>query len=340
MSGIEHANGHKPLALSHLVDPSFASVSRADPAEYDFDLAAVLRAVVQLRSVAPEDAFSSSYLGAEREGNAILVGADGLYLTIGYLINEAEHILLGSEDTEVTAAQVLAYDYASGFGLLRATSSLGAAPIELGDSSTVREKSWQIAAARGGVGQAIKAEVVSKREFAGYWEYLLDEAIFTAPPHAHWSGAALIDSSSGRLVGLGSLFVQDAALHDGPSAGNMFIPIDLYKEIIDDLLTHGRQPGPVRPWLGIYSVQALGRVLISSLSQRGPAAEAGIEPGDVVLAVNDGEVGSIAEMYRRIWQAGPAGATIELRLQRDADVVHIAVVSANRESLMKNPSRH
>ena len=339
MSGIEHANGHKPLALSHLVDPNFSNVTRADPAEYEFDLARVLRAVVQLRSFAPDDAFSSSYLGTEREGNAILVGGDGLYLTIGYLINEAEQVLLGSEDTEVTPAQVLAYDYESGFGLLRATSALGADPIELGDSSAVQEKSWLIAAARGGVGQAIKAEVVSTREFAGYWEYLLDVAIFTAPPHAHWSGAALIDTT-GCLVGLGSLFVQDAAPEGGPSAGNMFIPISLYKDIVEVLLTHGRRPGPVRPWLGIYSVQALGRVLISSISQRGPAGAAGVEPGDVVLAVNDREVGSIAEMYRRIWQVGPAGATIELKLLRDASIVRIDVVSGDRESFMKPPLAH
>ena len=339
MSGIEHANGHKPLALSHLVDPAFANARRADPSEYDFDLAAVLRAVVQLRSVAPEDAFSASYLGTEREGNAILVDSDGLYLTIGYLINEAEHVLLGSEDSETTPAQVLAYDYESGFGLLRAASTLGAAPIALGDSSTVREKTWLIAAARGGVSQAIKAEVVSMREFAGYWEYLLDEAIFTAPPHAHWSGAGLIDAS-GRLVGLGSLFVQDAAPRGGPSAGNMFIPIDLYKDVVGDLLTHGRRPGPTRPWLGIYSVQALGRVLISSISRPGPAAAAGIEPGDVVLAINDGEVTSIAQMYRRLWQTGPAGTTVAMKLLRDADVVRIDVVSADRESLMKNPRAH
>ncbi len=339
MSGIERANGHKPPALSYLVDPNFANARRVEPAECGFDLAVVLRAVVQLRAVAPDDAFSASYLGTEREGSAILVGSDGLYLTIGYLINEAEHVLLGAENSETTPAQVVAYDYESGFGLLRAASTLGASPIALGDSATVREKAWLVAAARGGVGQAIRAEVVSVREFAGYWEYLLDEAIFTAPPHAHWSGAGLIDAS-GRLVGLGSLFVQDAAPRDGPSAGNMFIPINLYKDIVGDLLTHGRRPGPARPWLGIYSVQALGRVLIGSISRRGPAAAAGIAPGDVVLAVNDDEVTSIAQMYRRIWRTGPAGATVALKLLRDAGVVRIDVVSGDRESLMKNPRAH
>lgn len=339
MSGIEHANGHKPLALSHLVDPNVANAKRPDQADYDFDLAHALRAVVQLRSQAPEDAFSSSYLGTEREGNAILLDAEGLYLTIGYLVTEAERIVLGSEDTEVTPAQLLAYDYETGFGLLRAGSTLGAEPIALGDSSAVHEKEWLIAAARGGINQAIEAEVVSMREFAGYWEYMLDEAIFTAPPHSHWSGAGLIDRA-GRLVGLGSLFVQDASPDGGPSAGNMFIPINLYKDVVADLLKHGRRPGPARPWLGIYSIQALGRVLISSISGRGPAAAAGIEPGDVVLAVNDADVDSIAAMYRRIWQTGPPGTTIELKLLRDASVIRIDIVSGDRDSLMKSPRAH
>lgn len=339
MSGIEHANGHKPLALSHLVDPNIADAKRPDPADYDFDLARALRAVVQLRSQAPDDAFSSSYLGTEREGNAILLDDEGLYLTIGYLVTEAERIVLGSEDTEVTQAQLLAYDYETGFGLLRGGSTLSAEPIPLGDSSAVGEKERLIVAARGGIGSAIEAEVVSTREFAGYWEYMLDEAIFTAPPHSHWSGAGLIDRS-GRLVGLGSLFVQDAAPDGGPSAGNMFIPINLYKDVVADLLKHGRRPGAPRPWLGIYSIQALGRVLVSSISERGPAAAAGIEPGDVVLAVNDADVGSIAEMYRKIWRTGPPGTTIELKLLRDAAVIRIDVVSGDRESLMKSPRAH
>lgn len=339
MSGIENANGHKPLSLAHLVDPNIGRATRPDPADYGFELPDVLRAVVQLRSSAPEDAFSSSYLGTEREGNAILVGEDNLFLTIGYLIAETEHIVLGSDRTGATRAQVLAYDYETGFGLLRGGSSLGAQPIALGDTAALKEKDWLVAAGRGGLENAIKAQVVSKREFAGYWEYLLDEAIFTAPPHPHWSGAALIDDQ-GRLVGLGSLFVQDAVSGGGPSAGNMFIPIDLYKGTVDDLLRFGRRPGPSRPWLGIYSIEALGRVLITSISERGPCAGSGIEAGDVVLSVNDADVGSMAEMYRRIWGIGPAGSTVAFKLLRDGEELTIEVVSADREALMKNPRAH
>ncbi len=339
MSGIEYANGHKPLSLAHLVDPNIGRMTRPDPADYNYALPEVLRAVVQLRSRAPEDAFSSSYLGTEREGNAILVGEDHLFLTIGYLIAEAEHIVLGSEGGGVTRAQAIAYDYETGFGLLRGASSLGARPLALGDTAALKEKDWLVAAGRGGLENAIKAQVVSKREFAGYWEYLLDEAIFTAPPHPHWSGAALIDDL-GHLVGLGSLFVQDAVSGSGPTAGNMFIPIDLYKATVDDLLRFGRRPGPTRPWLGIYSIEAMGRVLITSISERGPSAASGVEAGDVVLAVNDTSVGSMAEMYRRVWNTGPAGSTVTLKLLRDGDVVTVEVVTADRDTLMKNPRAH
>ncbi len=339
MSGIEHANGHKPPSLSHLIDPNVSRAVRPDPADYGFDMAGVLRAVVQLRSQAPDDAFSSSYLGTEREGNAILIGEDGLFLTIGYLIAETDHIVLGSDGGEMTPAQVLAYDYETGFGLLRGGSALGAQPIALGETAAVREKDKLIAAARGGPDNAIEAEIVSKREFAGYWEYLLDEAIFTAPPHPHWSGAALIDDR-GRLAGLGSLFVQDAVPGAASSAGNMFIPIDLYKETVDDLLRFGRRPGPGRPWLGIYCVEALERVLITSISERGPCAESEVEAGDLVLAVNGVDVGSLAEMYRAIWSIGPAGSVVAFRLLRDGKVLTVEVVSADRESFMKSPRAH
>ena len=220
-----------------------------------------------------------------------------------------------------------------------AVPPLGARPLALGDTAALKEKDWLVAAGRGGLENAIKAQVVSKREFAGYWEYLLDEAIFTAPPHPHWSGAALIDDL-GQLVGLGSLFVQDAVSGSGPTAGNMFIPIDLYKATVDDLLRFGRRPGPTRPWLGIYSIEAMGRVLITSISERGPSAASGVEAGDVVLAVNDTSVESMAEMYRRVWNTGPAGSTVTLKLLRDGDVLTVEVVTADRDTVMKNPRAH
>ena len=339
MSGIEEANGHRPIGLSHVLDPSLAAATRPDPEELSFDLDAALESVMSLQARAPDDAFSSSYLGTEREGNAVVIDESGLALTIGYLIAESESVMLSRFDGQVTPAHAVAYDYKTGFGLVQAATPLGVKPFALGSSANVAEDSTLIVAARGGRSQAINGLVVSKREFAGYWEYMLDEAIFTTPPHPHWSGAALIDSD-GRLVGIGSLFVQDAAEGVESKPGNMFVPIDLFKAVHDDLVTHGRSPGPPRPWLGLYSMEALGRVLVTSVSHDGPADTAGVEAGDVVVSVDGTKVGTIADMYRKIWSIGAAGVVVDLSLLRDNEVIHIKVESTDRELRFKQPRAH
>jgi S1-C subfamily serine protease len=339
MSGIKEANGHKPLGLAHVFDPMFTAASRPEPGQLTFDLDAALAPILNLQSRAPDDAFSSSYLGTEREGNGILISDDGLVVTIGYLIAEAETIILTANNGVTAHAHAIAYDYETGFGLLRAAGDLGVKPIELGNSADVIEQETLIIGARGGRGQAINAIVVSKREFAGYWEYMLDEAIFTTPPHPHWSGSALIDDS-GKLVGVGSLFVQDASEDDTPEAGNMFLPIDLLKFVMDDLLKFGHRSSPARPWMGLYSMETFGRVLITSISDRSPAEEAGVEPGDVLLAVNGLQVSGLADLYRKVWGSGDAGVTVSLGLLRDDKMINVSVETADRSSFMKQPSSH
>lgn len=339
MTGIKEANGHKPTGLAHVFDPAFAAAPKPDPERIGFDLDTRLRAVVALQSRAPEDAFSSSYLGTEREGNGVVIDDNGLVVTIGYLIAEADEILLGTEDGSLVPAQGVAYDYQTGFGLVRAGGDLGAEPLVLGSADTLAEGGEAIVAARGGSGQAILAQVVSKREFAGYWEYMLDEAIFTAPPHPRWSGAGLLDGS-GALVGVGSLFVQDAKPGRSASPGNMFIPVDLLKTVIDDLLTYGKSSSPPRPWLGIYSMEALGRVLITSVAGDGPAEVAGVEAGDVIIAVNGREITGLADLYRKVWATGAAGVTVELGILRDSDIMTIPVETGDRAARMKLPRSH
>ena len=340
MSDIEHANGHRPEGLLEVLNPGMGKVSRPDPDKLPFDLEKALSAVTSLQAHAPEDAFSSSYLGTERRGSAVLVDRDEmLFLTIGYLISEVDSITLKAVDGTTAAAHTMAYDFATGFGLIRAVDDLDIRAIDIGDSSDILEHQTVIVAPGGGLPMAIEADVVSKREFAGYWEYLLDYAIFTTPPHPHWSGAALIDGG-GRLAGIGSLYVQDAAQDEEPLSGNMFVPIDFLKPIYDDLRTRGASQAHPRPWLGMYAMEAKGRVFVTSLADGGPAEEAGLEPGDMILGVGDRTVSSLADCYRKVWAVGAAGVDVELHVQRDDESLTIVVESTDRYSFMKQPRRH
>ena len=340
MTGVERANGHKPAGISPLHHPALADAPRPDPAKLAYDLNEALSAVVPLQARAPEDAFSASYLGTEREGNAVLISEDGLLLTIGYLINECDLITVGTRIGGVAEAHIVAYDYETGFGLLRTHDDLGVKPMELGHSAAVREGDTLTVGAHGGAAQALASKVSSVREFAGYWEYLISGAIFTEPPHPIWSGAALIDPE-GKLVGIGSLFVQDAEEENADTQpGNMFVPVDLLKPIFESLIEKGRTEHPPRPWLGIYTVETMAHLLITSVSERGPAVDAGVEPGDVLLAVNGQEVKSLAGLYRELWGSGEAGVPVDLALLRDQKMIEVSVMTVDRARIMRRPASH
>ena len=339
MTGVDRANGHKPAAISSLFHPALAGAPRPDRSKLSYDLNRALSAVVPLQARCPETAFSASYLGTEREGKAVQISEDGLLLTIGYLINECDFITVGTRIGGVAEAKLLAYDYETGFGLLRAQSDLGVGHLELGSSAAVREGDVLTVGAHGGAAQAIAATVASVREFAGYWEYLIPGAIFTEPPHPIWSGAALI-GADGKLAGIGSLFVQDAETENADKQpGNMFVPVDILKPIFETLIEKGKTDHRPRPWLGIYTVETMGHLLITSVSERGPALKAGIEPGDVVLAVNGEELRGLASLYRKLWGSGDAGVPVDLTVLRDQKVIEVSVMTVDRAHVMRNASR-
>ena len=293
----------------------------------------VFAAVVQVDAAVPADARTARSLGTERSGSGVVIDADGLIVTIGYLILEAEsvEIVAGSRRT---SAEIVAYDHATGFGLLRAAVPPGARPLEFGDSSTLGEREAVLVAAHGGPGAAQRAMVVSRREFAGYWEYLLDNAIFTAPPHPLFGGAALIDAD-GKLLGIGSLIVGDALPGDSQLPGNMFVPIDLLKPILGDLLAFGHGTGPRHPWLGMTTEEVRGHVFVNRVSTYGPARKAGVEPGDIVLAVAGQDVTSLAELYRRVWALGEPGVDVTLTVLRGSALREIVVRSADRYDFLR-----
>jgi S1-C subfamily serine protease len=315
------------------------AAAQPQPEEWAFELERALASVVAVRTEIPADAFTASILGTERAGNGVVIDDNGLILTIGYLITEAETVWVSALSGAAAPAHVVGYDQATGFGLIQALGRLGAPPLELGSADASRVGDPVIIAGEGGLPHALKAQVVDKREFAGYWEYLLDEAMFTSPPHPSWGGAACI-GADGRLQGVGSLFVQEARGEGVASQGNMIVPIDLLKPILNDLLTLGRVDQPPRPWLGLYASEAEDTVFVAGVASGGPAEKAGIKPGDFILEVAGARVTELAATFRKIWSIGPAGSAIPLTIARDGAMQRITIHSADRNDFLKKPRLH
>ena len=302
----------------------------------DFDLDGVLNAVVRLRAEVPQAAFTAAGLGTERAGYGIVLDDEGLVVTIGYLVTEATSITLTDNFGVSVSAYTIAYDHVTGFGLLRAIEPLRATALPRGESSTVARGDRVFVVGQGGSAHTLEAKVIEKREFAGYWEYLLDEALFTSPAHPEWGGAALVDDA-GRLVGVGSLLVQ-TSIGGQSSQGNMFVPVDLLNRYLDDLLTLGHFPGPPRPWLGMFVMESSNDdLVVSGLSPTGPAAEAGVHAGDIVRAVDDEPVATLAGFLHAVRRQGSAGSTVSIELTRSGQRMTIEVTSADRRDFLLKP---
>ncbi len=302
------------------------------------DLDILSRSVVSLRAEIPEDALTAGVLGSERIGNGVVIDHDGLVLTIGYLVTEATDVWLGNTEGRAVAGHPLAYDQVTGFGLVMPLEKLGIPPLALGSSAALRSgcKTHVLSAREFAKPQS--ARVLARREFAGAWEYLLDDAIFAAPAHSHWSGAALLDEC-GYLVGIGSLLVREMIAGEELNA-NMFVPIDLLKPILESLKTQGRADRRPRPWLGVYAVELTGRVYVTGVVDGGPAQSADIREGDVIAQVAEHEINSLPEFYKRMWAVGPAGSAVPLTTVRAGTRLHLSVRSIDRGAMLKRPQAH
>jgi S1-C subfamily serine protease len=309
------------------------------PEHYGYNLDRALESVLGLRAVIPADAFTAETLGTERAGNGVLIRESGLVLTIGYLITEAETIWLSTVDGRAVPGHALAYDQETGFGLVQALARLDLPVLPLGRSGATQVNARVVVGGAGGRQHSVAARIVAKQEFAGYWEYVLDEAIFTAPSHPHWGGTALI-GATGELLGVGSLQLQQDRETGRTEDLNMIVPIDLLKPILDDLLTHGRPNRPPRPWLGLYATEVEDKVVVVGLASRGPAQRADLHTGDIVLAVAGEEVGDRASLFRRIWSLGHAGVEVPLSIYRDGRTFEVRIVSGDRNRFFKAPSLH
>ena len=325
--------------LEERLGPVIPANARPRVQDYGFDLEQALSSVLSIRTHIPDDGFTADTLGTERGGNAALISSDGLVVTIGYLVTEAETVWLFDSDGKAIPAHVVGYDQETGFGLVQALQKLDLPPLELGSSDSLRVGDPAIFAGCGGVKHAVSVEVVARREFAGYWEYMLDNAIFTAPPHPLWGGSALI-GSDGTLRGIGSLYVQQST--DGKESVdvNMVVPIDILKPIMEDLMRFGKTSKPPRPWLGMFTTEVDDRVVVAGVADNGPAQRADVQLGDIVLGVGGQPINDMAQMYRKIWSQGPAGVEIPLNLQRSGDLVDVNVQSISRGDLLKGPQLH
>jgi S1-C subfamily serine protease len=309
------------------------------PEDYDFELDQALSATVGIKSIVPDDAFTAATLGTERHGNGVLIRSDGLVLTIGYLVTEAETVWITYSGGKVVPGHVLAYDQETGFGLVQALAHLDLPTLPLGNSSKAEVGDDVVIAGAGGRQHSLAARIIAKQEFAGYWEYVLDEAIFTSPAHPNWGGTALI-GRAGDLIGIGSLQIQQASSNRRQSDVNMVVPIDLLKPIMQDLLTIGRPNKPARPWLGIYATEVGNSVAILGLATGGPAQEADVKAGDIVLRVAGTPVKDLANLFRQVWALGEAGVEVPLLVNREGETFELNVTSADRRRFFKGPVLH
>lgn len=325
--------------MSDLPNPEVSILARPDSSAQVFDLDMALSSIMGVRANIPEESLTAPILGTERAGHGILINEDGLVVTIGYLITEAQTVWLMDCCGHTVPGHVVGYDQETGLGLVQALQTLDLPPLTMGDCVNLDPTHAVIVASHGGIGHAMNAQVIAKREFAGYWEYVLDEAIFTAPAHPSWGGAGLI-GMDGKLYGVGSLLVQEADQAGQAADCNMFIPIDLLRTVMDDLMMYGRPNRPARPWLGIFVYDVGDHLVVAGVFKDCPAHRADLRPGDVVVDVNGQPVTSLAHMFRTIWAMGPAGVEVPLRLVRDSAQVETTVVSEDRDHRLRSEPLH
>lgn len=304
-----------------------------------FDLNSTLTSIVSLRTQIPEDALTASVLGTERVGHGVVIGDNGLILTIGYLITEAEEVWIVAGEGKAASGHVVGYDQETGFGLVQALQPLSLPDMTFGDDSDLNVDDRVIVAGCGGMDQTVNAYVIAKREFAGYWEYVLDEAIFTAPAHPNWGGTALI-GLDGKLYGIGSLLVQHVKQAGEVEKANMLVPIGLLKPVLQDLLTYGRRNAPARPWLGMLTQEVDDHLVIAAIYDGCPAYRADLQIGDVVVGVNGESLSGLADMFRRVWSLGSAGVPVPLSVVRDGSVLEVMVHSVDRNDCLKAAKLH
>lgn len=344
MGKSQHLILNLSAALLLAAGPAHAATPAPDAPAAQTALDALQRAhaaVVGIETHAIEGARSIDTLGQRRTGTGVVIGADGTILTIGYLMLESERIMVTTQDNRRLPARALAYDMATGFGLVRPLSPLrGIAPVPMGSGrglATGEPLMVSVGAQDGDEAGIAMTQLVDQRPFSGYWEYHIDAALFTSPPIANHSGAGLFNQH-GELVGIGSLFVMDARGENRPLPGNMFVPVDLLKPVLAELRQHGSSQASRRPWLGVTSTVQNGRVMVLRVAPDSPAQAAGLRPGDMVLAVDGKTVDSLEGFYKKLWDRPDPEGEVRLQVLQGAEVRHLVLRAVDRMKTLLRPT--
>ena len=324
-----------------MAGPDWKIPSALQPAreDYDFDLDQVLETMVTISSRVPEDAFTAETLGTERAGNGVIISDRGIVLTIGYLISEAEEVWIRANDGQLFPGHVLAYDQQTGFGLVQALAKMDLPVAKMGVATDAAVGDAVLVAGAGGAQRSVSATIVARQEFAGYWEYVIDDALFTAPAHPNWGGTGVFNEN-GELIGIGSLHLEQGADEESDEHMNMIVPLNLLEPILPELMKFGRRQEPPKPWLGLYATELDDNIVVVGRSQRGPARKANLHNGDIIASVAGREVTSRPNLYRLIQAQGEAGATIALTIIRDGQTLDMEIVSGDRTALFRAPKLH
>jgi S1-C subfamily serine protease len=324
--------------MARLSERKVPAAAQPQPGDYSFDLDQALNAVVGLHAMVPSGAFTAETLGTERAGNGVVIDK-GLVLTVGYLVMEAQTVWIHRNDGGAVEGHVLGVDYESGLGLVQALGQLDLPPLTLGASRDAAIGGRVVTGGAGGRAHSLAGTVIAREPFAGYWEYAIDEAMFVAPAHPNWGGTALI-SERGELIGVGSLQLETSSAGSKARQVNMMVPTDLVKPLLPDLTAYGRVNKPARPWLGLYATEVDDNVVIADTATKGPAAQAELKTGDVVLAVKGEPVTTLLDFYRKLWALGSAGVDVPLTLQSRGVTVDVTLKSVDRAKMMQAPKMH
>ncbi|MBL6736840.1 MAG: serine protease [Burkholderiales bacterium] len=311
---------------------------RPNPEKLLFNLDSAINSVVKVRTSIPAAAFTADVLGTERIGSGVLINNSGLILTVGYLVTEAETVWLTTNLNQSIPGHVVAYDQSSGLGLVQALGSLDIDASELDSSDLVTVNDDIFFISYGGIEHSLCSKISRIDEFAGYWEYLLEAAIYTSPPHPQWGGAAVFNKK-GHIIGIGSLFLQE--IFEGQNLqGNLAIPTSILKSIMGDMLEFGRSSAPARPWLGMYAVESEKTLTVNSLARYGPAELAGVLQGDKVVGVGEESVSTLANFFRSVWTLGAAGVSVPININRNGNQLQLVINSIDRNDFLLKPQTH